>query len=204
MSRFLIAFSCLVLFTSFAVAQNEPRFDIFAGYSLERVAICGHVNGGCGVESGDLSPQQVYNGWAAAPTYHFNRSVEFTADFSGHYKSIGGTVGTASEHIARYGYMFGPTLPLFPGKETNSTVFIHLLFGAVHQSVSFAGVASGSFSSTQFGMRPGGGWDINVSRHFKVRVAQVEYEYIRVPLSSVANGSSFTNGFRYSAGIVLR
>lgn len=195
MSRVLIISWALILFTTPAVAQDEQKFDLFAGYSLERVAICGHTNGGCGVESGDLPPQQVYNGWVAAPTYYFNRSVGGTADFSGHYGSIGGAFGTPSIHISRYGFMFGPIIRLFPGKETKSTVFIHLLLGAVHQ---------GGFSpSTQFGMRPGGGWDIAVSRHLKVRVAQLEYEYIRVPLSSVATGSSSTNGFRYSAGIVL-
>jgi hypothetical protein len=184
-------------------AQDNRRFDVFGGYSLERVAPCGHVNGGCGVESGDLLPQTVFNGWIAAATGYFSRRVGITGDFSGHYHTFGGGALSPDEHLSRLSYMFGPKFPLYPGQSEKSTIFFQLLAGAVHQKLTSGGVTSAQFTGTKFGARPGGGWDLNLNRHFAVRVAQIEYEYIRVPLSSVTTGSSFTNGFRYSGGVVF-
>lgn len=174
--------------------QDRPKFEAFGGYSFEHIAICGNASGGCGLESGDAAslPKNL-NGWNAAVTGYFSDRFGITADFSGHYASQ--SSGINSSRFSRFDYRFGPTFPLNPVKSDKVGAFVHLLFGGVHQSV---------FNTNGFSAALGGGLDWTVSRHFAVRVAQMDYVFATVPKSSVASGTGFTNGFRYSGGIVFR
>jgi hypothetical protein len=186
----------LLLASAAASAQDQDRakFEVFGGYSFEHVAICGNAAGGCGLESGDLAslPRNL-NGWNAAVTGYFSDHWGITADFSGHYASQ--SSGINSVRFSRFDYQFGPTFPLGAAKSDKATGFVHLLFGGVHQSV---------FNTNGFSAALGGGVDWRVSRHFAVRVAQMDYAFATVPKSSVGSGTGFTNGFRYSGGVVFR
>jgi hypothetical protein len=193
--RKLVLF-CLFLGSAAVNAQDQDRakFDVFGGYSFEHIAICGNANGGCGLESGDLAslPRNL-NGWNAAVTGYFSDRWGITADFSGHYASQ--SSGINSVRFSRLDYRFGPTFPLHPAKSDKVGAFVHLLFGGVHQSV---------FSTNAFSTALGGGVDVKMLQHLWLRVAQVDYVFATVPKSSVASGTGFTNGFRYSGGIVFR
>jgi hypothetical protein len=51
----------------------------------------------------------------------------------------------------------------------------------------------------------GGGLDIKVSNTLSIRAAQIDYERHNVPVNGISAPSTVpTNGFRYSAGVVLR
>jgi hypothetical protein len=186
----------LILAGATLSAQNQERskFEVFGGYSFEHIAICGNGAGGCGLESGDLAglPKNL-NGWNAAVTGYFSDNFGITADFSAHYASQAS--GINSVNFSRFDYRFGPTFPLSMGKSDKAAAFAHLLFGGVHQSV---------FNTNGFSAALGGGVDWKISRHFAVRVAQVDYVFATVPKSSVGSGTGFTNGFRYSGGVVFR
>jgi peptidoglycan-associated lipoprotein len=109
-----------------------------------------------------------------------------TADFSGNY-------GTPSGVTARlYTFMFGPSVR-FPNT-SRVTPFAHALFGGGRFSASAAGLSG---SETDFTWAAGGGFDVGVSQHFGVRLAQADFLQTRVAGQS-------QNHFRYSAGIVLK
>jgi hypothetical protein len=184
----------LAVFSRLTVAQDS-RFEVFGGYSLEHIAICGHSAGGCGgLESGDLPAAMTFNGWDAAFTIYLSKNLGITTDFSGHYKSVSNGTAIPSERLSRFSYMFGPTFPLHL-KLARSTPFLHLLFG---------GARAGPFSSNMFNTALGGGWDIKLKHHVSVRLVQAEYELTIVPRSSAGTGIGYANGFRYSGGIVIR
>jgi hypothetical protein len=197
----VIGIVLLPLLLAAQVTQTEySKVEAFAGYSYLR-------NSGHG-----------FNGWEGQVTYNFNRYLGATADVSGYYRTaaafspLAGFSVSANQRL--YNYLFGPTVTARFGKHS---VFGHALFGASH-STAGAGVSVpifGSFSTsvnsaTAFGMALGGGVDIGLTHMFAIRPAQVDYLYthfntldaLTTGLSS--NTSNHQNGFRYSAGIVLR
>jgi hypothetical protein len=90
--------------------------------------------------------------------------------------------------------LFGETL--FGGSRTN-------LYGNLEKAID-AGGGTLPVSGTQhpFSMSVGGGLDVNVSDHFAIRVAEVDYFLTRYtnPITSTNN----QNNFRYLAGAVFR
>lgn len=191
----LLAAGILTTFaiTSFAVAQDHPRSEIFAGYSLEHIAPCGTTTtsgqgSACGLESGELQSSVTnYNGWNASITGYVNRFVGFTADFGGHY----GT--TVASSTSRYSFLFGPT---FVFRTPKLTPFAHVLIGGLHQNVS----QDALFNSTRRAIAVGGGLDLNASKRFAVRLGQFDYEWVSIPTPNLPAAT----GFRFSAGVVFK
>jgi len=186
MNKLIAGLAILAPFVA-AGAQDFSRADVFGGYSLERIAVCGHTNNACGVESGDLPPTMNLSGWEVAPTFHFSKTLGITADFAGHFVQLAPDTSTS-----RFSYLFGPTVA-FPGEK--ATPFAHVLAGAVHQGV---------FNTNGFNLAAGGGLDYVIARHFAIRVVQLDYDLARVPKTSTNAVSAFANGFRYAAGIVIK
>ena len=186
MNKLIIGLAILVPFAT-AAAQDFSRADVFGGYSLERIAVCGHTNNACGVESGDLPPTMNLSGWEVAPTFHFSKAFGITADFAGHFIKLPSGTSTS-----RFSYLFGPTVA-FPGEK--ATPFLHMLAGAVHQGV---------FNTNGFNLVAGGGLDYGIARHFAIRIVQLDYDLARVPKTSSNAVSAFAYGFRYAAGIVIK
>lgn len=207
-----LAFATIVVLSAVVMAQDQPtnhtsnqpqqsdnapqsRFDLFGGYSFEHITPCGNKAGGCGLETGDLAnlPKN-YNGWNAAFTYYFTKEVGITADFAGHYFTQR-QVGSQGVSYSRDSYMFGPVFPIRPGHWEKANPFGHGLFGVVHQGV---------FSTTGFSTVLGGGLDYKLSKHWAIRVAQVDYEFNIVPKTSSSAVTGHASGFRYAGGVVIK
>jgi hypothetical protein len=180
----------VTLLNVLVVAQDNPKLEVFGGYSLEHIKPCdGDL--GCG-NSVTPRPSETYNGWNASLTTYFYRSLGATADFTGHYgPGLGGSANPAS----RYSYMFGPAVAIHLQK---STPFAHALFGLVSQRDS---LHFGEYD--KFAWAVGGGIDVKVSRRFSVRPVELDYERVNVP-GFVSEQTFATSGVRYSAGIVLK
>lgn len=181
------------LITLLTVPAAAQRFEVYGGYSAERIAPCGTsttfaLGTSCGLELGELtSSNNFINGWNAALTAYGHRILGFTADFATHYHTFDSPTRT------RYSFLFGPTvaLPLPKIKP-----FAHVLFGAVKETDSSGGIDS----FTEPDILVGGGLDFKMSHHFSVRLAQVEYEWQKNPTSGLSN----PNGLRLGAGIVFK
>jgi outer membrane protein OmpA-like peptidoglycan-associated protein/opacity protein-like surface antigen len=169
-------------------SSTHPVVDIFAGYSFIRF-------------SPRTSVDEDFNlhGGTAALAFNINRWFSLVADFGG-YKITDlppGVSGTA------YTYLFGPQ---FSHRGDRVTPFIHALFGAARLSDIEVGTTPStsaffnrSFSANSFAMALGGGLDVNLTKHFGIRLFQAEYLLTR-----------FTDGFdnnqnnlRASAGLVF-
>ena len=200
MRKLAILMTTILLLSLAAVSQVEsPKATIFGGYSYLN-------NNGKG-----------YNGWDAQGTYNFTRHLGLTADISGDTHNLTsltflGFGPSVNQHL--YSYLFGPTATAYFGK---SSVFGHALFGVAHSSLGagisipiIGGISTGVTSANAFAMEFGGGLDLGVSKHFAIRVAQLDY--LRTQFNSAdALSTDLTtrvgnrqNSFRYQGGIVLR
>lgn len=75
--------------------------------------------------------------------------------------------------------------------------FVQLLVGAGHAGGGIAGAGDGTFA---FAMRMGGGIDVPVSRHFAVRIIQIDYD-----LTNFHNSvNDHQNNLLLGSGIVFR
>jgi outer membrane protein with beta-barrel domain len=151
-----------------AQTDNAPTIEVAIGPSLLR--------------NGATAPNfSLYGGWQAEASGNFSKHVGVTADFSGEYRSISGT------RISQYHYLFGPR---FVARGTRATLFAHALVGA--------GSLRGSGSSLNgLALGIGGGVDLNVGRHFAIRLAQADYLPTRV-------SNAWFHDFRLGVGIVFK
>jgi peptidoglycan-associated lipoprotein len=88
--------------------------------------------------------------------------------------------------------MFGPSVR-FPNS-SRVTPFGHALFGGRRTTLSASGLSG---SETDFTWAAGGGFDVGVTKHVGVRLAQADFLQTRIAGQS-------QNHFRYSAGLVLK
>ncbi|MGP8093665.1 MAG: outer membrane protein [Candidatus Sulfotelmatobacter sp.] len=184
--------------SSFLLAQQEPSLEIFAGYSLENVSPCGtsaDVFPICKFEPQPFPSAANYNGWNASLTVFAYKSLGVTADFGGHY---GTTNSLPSAPVSRYSFMFGPVVAM---RRQRVSPFAHALFGGVtNTSLDFSSPGFPDVLTnpgyTKFAWAIGGGVDAKVARRWAVRIAQFDFERIRLP--------SPVNGFRVSAGVVFK
>jgi opacity protein-like surface antigen len=193
MRNLLLAFSAMITLCVTMAAQDRSRFEVFGGYSLERIAPCG-VSGSdelpCNAETGFLAPTTSFNGWGAALSVYFTRFLGATADFSGHYGPYHNANFTPNPSTSRYSYMFGP---VFAWRSPRVTPFAHLLLGGTSESL---GGSIGNYNV--FSWAVGGGLDASVTKRIAVRFADLDYESVHVP------GNAAANGLRYSGGVVFR
>ena len=194
MRNLQFAFPALMALCVAMAAQDRSRFEVFGGYSLERIAPCGVPGSGeypCNAETGFLAPTTTFNGWDAALTRYFTKFLGATADFTGHYGSYRfANSPTSFPSTSRYSYMFGP---VFAWRTQRATPFAHVLLGATSESLA------GSIGNYNvFSWAIGGGLDVSVTRRIAVRLAQLDYESVHVP------GNAAANGLRYSSGGVFR
>ena len=190
------ALATLVLCNVPVLAQNNPRFEIFGGYSLEHISTCAYYYSNCSYSSdGPASPGN-FNGWNVAFTGFVYKFIGLTGDFSGHYgNSV--QVGTPVP-VSRYSYLFGPTFAIHTEKVTP---FAHALFGGVSNDYHGLGFSSDSYAA--FAWAVGGGLDVNASQHVVIRMGQFDWEAVGTPGKNDSSSSNAT-GFRYSAGVVFK
>ncbi len=186
----LVSVSCSV-----PMLGQTDKGELFGGYSFERVAP------GCGYDYRCLTTSAGsatnLNGWTAALTGYFHKSLGISAQFSGNYN---GTAVLSGSTVDRYTYQFGPAYA-FRGRKASA--FAHVLFGGVTQKSS----ANTFLSYTRFIWSVGGGLDFKASSRISIRPVQLDYERQSVPATTYGGPPPLppvgVNGLRYSAGIVL-
>lgn len=179
-----------------ANAQDENRFSVYGGYYFVHSNIS--VNGS-GTTTITVSPELTsgnsslgfnFNGGGGQFAYNLNqdRKIKFgvVADFADYRTSShGGNFGI-------FNYLFGPRISFGDGRLQN---YVQMLFGGAR--------ASGSgLSENTFAMTAGWGVDFQVTKHFFVRPAQVEYMLTKFNGFGATGNSQ--NSLRYSAGVGYR
>lgn len=185
--RFSLVFAIALVFSSTAMAQDNPKVELTGDYSYFRF--------NPGLPS--LWNSQNLNGGGGQATLYLNKWLGFAADLQGYgsytqcLKSNNslGLTGCASANA--FTYLFGPQIKYRAGK---LEPFAEVLLGGAHSN--FCGSAChnisgicGSISPTNnaFALAIGGGVDIAVSSRFAIRLVDADYELTRF-------GNNFTGG----------
>lgn len=211
-ATYLIGISAMLMFAVSALAQQVPRFEAFGDYSWVQShpvvsnATSAFVNGGGGGFQVNL-----------------NRYLAFKADLQGYQSTQwsgtwgsgpvvtphGITVsnGTYTSEARLFTYVFGP---VFTFRTDKFTIFADCLAGASNTTgfldlqkavASNSGALPEGGTQHPFTMAFGGGLDLNVYRHFAVRLAQFDYVMIRHTNPLTSNDQ---NNLRFSGGLVFK
>jgi hypothetical protein len=186
--RLLFGFLITCIVSIPARAQDNPRLELFGGYS--------HA----GVEGTGL------NGWTVALAKGIAPSISLVAEGTGHYSSIDvptfGTSGSFSAKGNIHSFRAGPRYVVRTSHE-NLTPFVHALagYGKAHATAGYKGLESLGLGSvedsiTGLSMAFGGGLDLRAGS-MTFRVLQLDYQTLH------GKGDS-TGGVRLSLGVVLK
>jgi opacity protein-like surface antigen len=194
MNKLALMCAVLLIFAGVASAQDNPRFEAFAGYSYL------HVNPGSGESS------ESFNGGTGSLAYNFTPMFAVVADFGGYH--FNGPAAGGNLDAALVTYLFGPKVSLHHGP---ITPFAQALLGGAHGGFTQTicgdarvrsqggngGCESGSISDNGFSLAVGGGLDWNATSHISIRLIQAEYLMTQF-------FSQTQNNARISTGLVFR
>jgi hypothetical protein len=168
----------LLLLSNSAMGQDEPKVEIFGGYS--------YIN----IKPNFDQDRVSLNGWDSNIKLRLLSYLSMEADVSGHYGNINGS------NLDLHTLLFGPRFGRH-GKRFNW--FTHSLYGIAHISGD-GGVLTpliGVPSDTGFAFIPGGGaFEININKKLTYRVFQFDLLF-----ASMGNGSQLHP--RVSSGLVF-
>ena len=171
--------------TARAQDNPQPKVEIFGGYAF--------LHPGVSVDGTNLNLENVPEGWGAAATFNVLPHFGLTADFGGHYHTFSSTSKLPGVDVHLGTVMFGPHIE---ARTSHFTLFGEGLFG-LHR-VTETNV-SGVSPDNAFGLAVGGGLDVHISRHFDLRLAQVDYMHSKHTFDTDENVSF--NSIRYRAGV---
>jgi hypothetical protein len=159
-----------------ASAQDEPRVQVFGGYSYTRFDS----------PSFGFSKSSGLNGYNFSPAFNLIRGFGVAAELSGQYGS----------NVDFRDLAIGPQFLYPKGK---ALFFAHVLVGTAR---SFVRVGTGE-RDTERAVAVGGGMDLDLSSRFAVRVFQVDY--LRTNLfQENQNNLRFSTGLVYRWGTLKR
>jgi Outer membrane protein beta-barrel domain len=176
---FVLGLVCL--FSLSAAAQDDSKVDVFAGYTYL------HTSPGIALSAFNA------NGGVGSVAFNLTSWGSLVAEVGGiHATHIGGADVDATAET----YMVGPKISIFHSSKLSP--FAQALFGFEHTNPGFNQT---TINHNGFAVSPGVGLDWNATRHFGIRLGQLDYLLTRIPTST--NQVSWNN-FRYSAGVVFR
>ena len=174
----LFAFLALLAVAAQSQAQDHSKVDVFAGYSYDRW---------------DGAKKFNLNGGSASVAYNVNSWLSGVADFGGYHN---GNVQNTGLDFTLSTYLFGPRISY--RRWNRVTPFGEVLFGVERVSTS---TATANRSDNGFAMTAGGGFDLNLARHFSVRPVKVDYLLTRFAAAGAAPQSQ--KNLRVSTGVVF-
>jgi hypothetical protein len=163
-------------------AQNShPLLETYAGFSYARI-------------DGDEVDNRNLFGWNGALSVSATKLFGFTVDSAGHYQD---KVTVRSRFFSLYGG------PRFTARTENFTTFGHILLGGIHihEQVRLINQPS-TTRGDAFSVLIGGGFDVNVTPHFGVRVIQAEYDLAK--FNRAPSGKAIQHNARVGFGVVFR
>jgi len=193
----LVVLALLCGVTTLAAGQDQPapKWELFGGYSFFDPGADVH-----GILPGGLLPvtsrlESNPRGIGASVTYNFNRWFGLTGDISGHWDSNEGDVGKRIDDAAFYNLSLGPKVTF---RSHYFSPFLEALVGGHRLSPDlFQG-------DDRFGFMLGGGLDVNLNRHFALRLLRADYVFSNHrfgPDSTVS--ATDVRGVRLQTGVVF-
>jgi opacity protein-like surface antigen len=170
----------LVVVTIPAVAQGVGPIEASAGYTLR-------------VYTQPDYSHSALNGWYASADYNILHRIGAAGEITGTYKDLG-----TNGNLSVYSAMVGPQIYPFAHNH-KITPFGHVLFGVGFYRISypaFGGFPATVTTDTNFSWQAGGGVDMTRTKHWAIRLIELDYGSTNFP----ANRSHST--YRASVGFV--
>jgi hypothetical protein len=171
---------------------SSDAYDVAATYAPERTQISVSPNDGFWLQGGGVEA-----------AVNFQRGLGLVASVSGGHASNVTPGVDVNKVVVLGGERYTHTVwrpRKGPARDRHLELFGQWLFGSVH---GFGGVypASGGVksSATAFAMQAGGGMNLALSRHFGLRLLDVEFLQTALP----NNGSITQNDLRLATGITV-
>jgi outer membrane protein OmpA-like peptidoglycan-associated protein/opacity protein-like surface antigen len=182
---------------TFAVAQDHPapKWELFGGYSFvyPGADVHGLLPGGILPVSSRMEANP--RGIGASLTYNFNRWFGLTVDSSGHWGSGESGLNNRIDDTGFYNLSVGPKVTF---RSAHFSPFLEALVGDHRlEPEAFHDI-------DRLGFMLGGGLDVNVTRHFALRLLRADYvlsSYRYGP--STSTPSTDLKGVRLQSGVVL-
>lgn len=171
----------LAIFGIPARAQEQPKADVFAGYSLFRFNPATS-----GAKSWNM------NGGSASFAYNAKDWLGLVGDFGGYHN---GNILNTGISATEYTYLFGPRVSY--RRHERFTPFGQILFGGARVNASLFGMTG---SDNVFAWALGGGVDAKINRRFSVRLGQFDFLMTRF---NEGPGASSQNNLRFSTGVLI-
>ncbi|MBI4479403.1 MAG: hypothetical protein HY651_05225 [Acidobacteria bacterium] len=146
MSKLVLFCVFATLLTPMVQAQDAPKAEVFAGFSVLSVKF-------------DGSDREALYGWQVSIAGNPTPVLGLVADFAGHYKSIEG------EKVKVHEFLFGPQIN---ARAEKANGFVHFLLGGIRAS-------GGGESENGFGLGIGGGVDVKAGQNTSIRVIQFDW-----------------------------
>jgi hypothetical protein len=178
----LAAMGMLLVYSPAGRCQDMPKSEASTSYTYMR-GYAAHNGGTFDMAGGSASLSINVKPW-----------LGLVQDYGGYYFT-GVGYGLNS---TMYSYLFGPRFSLRRSSR-RWTPFGQCLVGVTHINVRGSSL---SVHETTAALDTGGGMDFAVTRHFSVRVAQVDYLWTQ--FGTETGRPAVQNNFRFSAGLVLR
>jgi opacity protein-like surface antigen len=193
-----------------AFAQEFPRSEFYAGYSILRT------------DSEDVDLMRFglpgaisrrdnanLNGFSMAATGNFNRWIGIVGEFSGHYGNINerligitGPVGTLKVKTGVLSVLAGPQLYFASGR-VKPFLRPTIGFARLNRDVDlgvFGGRQKVNDTALAFGI--GGGLDVRFAKRVSARLFQIDYVLTRFDTGGL--GSNTQKSIKVSTGFVFR
>src|SRR3984893_1362466 len=194
----VVAVLCSIGMLAAAQDQPAPKWELYGGYSFFHPGadVHGLLPGGISPVSSRLEPNP--RGVGLSLTYDFNRWFGLTLDASTNWGSRETGLGRRIDDAAFSNLSFGPKITF---RSAHFSPFLEALVGD-HRLMPDA-----FHDIDKLGFMGGGGLDVNVSRHFALRLIRADYVW-----SSYQYGTSTSTpptpktdirGVRLQAGVVL-
>jgi outer membrane protein OmpA-like peptidoglycan-associated protein len=191
----VVAVLCILGTLGAAQDQPAPKWELYGGYSA--------FDPGCdlhGLLPGGVAPVTSCLKWdprgvGASITYDFNRWFGLTVDSSGQWGSGNTGVATRIDQIEFFNLSAGPKITF---RTHHFSPFLEAL-GGEHR------LASEVFGSDhEVGFMAGGGLDLNLNRHFALRLIRADFVYSdhQFGPSSIVPATD-VRGVRLQAGMVF-
>ncbi len=191
-----IAILCSV--ATVAIAQDEPasKWELFGGYSFvyPGATVYGLLPGGVVPVSSAVEGNP--RGAGVSLTYDFNRRFGLTADISGDLRSGEDGVPARIDDGEFFNFSVGPKITF---RHRRFSPFLEALVGW-HRLTSEVFRAD-----DEVGFMAGGGLDLNLNRHFALRLLRADYVFSNHQYgpSSVVPATD-VRGLRAESGVVFR
>ncbi|MGA8012284.1 MAG: outer membrane beta-barrel protein [Candidatus Acidiferrales bacterium] len=186
----------LVFFSLPTFAQyNESKVEVGGGYTFRSFQPS---------PVGDSlpNPRHSSNGWNATVAYNVNDWFTIATDVDGTRDDEG-----ANGLVKFYTVLVGPRV--YPFGHHKLAPFAHVMFGLAHFNSTLPNSSNDcapfcTLTDGSFAVEAGGGVDLNLTKHFAVRLGEFDYE--RTSFLSLSNPplSATNNNYKYRAAILFR